>query len=70
MLPYCLKCKKKKKKKRKKRKKQNNNNNKKTESINPKLSKTSKGKTMLSLMWAVCESRKSKFMKSKKQKEY
>ena len=55
---------KKKKKKRKKKKK------KKAESINPKLSKTSNGKTMLSLMCAVCESRKSKFMKSKKQKEY
>ena len=52
---------------KKKRKKQNKT---KTESINPKLSKTSNGKTMLSLMCAVCESRKSKFMKSKKQKEY
>ena len=56
-----------KKKKKKKKKKQNKT---KTESINPKLSKTSNGKTMLSLMCAVCESRKSKFMKSKKQKEY
>ena len=56
-----------KKKKKKKRKKQNKT---KAESINPKLSKTSNGKTMLSLMCAVCESRKSKFMKSKKQKEY
>ena len=55
------------KKKKKKRKKQNKT---KTESINPKISKTSNGKTMLSLMCAVCESRKSKFMKSKKQKEY
>ena len=63
MLSYCLKCKKKKKKRKKK-------NKTKTESINPKLSKTSNGKTMLSLMCAVCESRKSKFMKSKKQKEY
>ena len=61
MLSYCLKCKKKKKKEKNKTK---------TESIKPKLSKSSNGKTMLSLMCAVCESRKSKFMKSKKQKEY
>ena len=63
MLSFFLKC----KKKKKKRKKQNKT---KAESINPTLSKTSNGKTMLSLMCAVCESRKSKFMKSKKQKEY
>ena len=34
-----------------------------TESINPRVSKTNNGKTMLSSKCAVCGSKKSKFMK-------
>ena len=50
MLSYCLKCKKKKKN---------------TESINPKVSKTTNGKTM---KWAICGSKKSKFIKEQQAK--
>ena len=32
--------------------------NKNTENINPKISKTSKGETMLSSKWALCDSQK------------
>ena len=52
MLSYCLKCKKKKKKKKKKN----------TESIGPKVSATSNGKTILS-KYAICGSKKSNFIK-------
>ena len=54
MLSYCLKCKKKKKEKN-------------TESIDPKVSKTSNGKTILSKC-AVCESKISKFIKEQQAK--
>ena len=54
MLSYCLKCKKKKKKN--------------TESINPKVSKTSNGKTMVLSKCAICGSKKSKFIKEQQAK--
>ena len=50
MLSYCLKCKKKKKKKN-------------TESIDPKVSATSNGRTMILSKRAICDSKKSKFIK-------
>ena len=56
MLSYCLKCKKKKKKKKN------------TESINPKVSKTSNGKTMILSECAICGSKKSKFIKEQQAK--
>ena len=34
-----------------------------TESINPKVSKTTNGKTMILSTYAICNSKKSKFMK-------
>ena len=49
MLSYCLKCKKKKKKN--------------TESINPKVLKTSNGKTRVLSRYVICGSKKSKFMR-------
>ena len=55
MLPYCLKCKKKKKKKN-------------TESIDPKFSATSNGKTMTLSKCAICISKKSKFIKKQEAK--
>ena len=39
-----------------------------TESINPRVSKTNNGKTMLSSKWAVCGSKKSRFMKKQEAK--
>ena len=48
MLPYCLKCKKKKKN---------------TESIDPNVSATSNGRTMILSKCAICNSKKSKFVK-------
>ena len=54
MLSYCLKCKKKKKKN--------------TESINPKVSKTTNGKTMILSKCAICGSKKSKFIKEQQAK--
>ena len=51
MLSYCLKCKKKKKKKKN------------TESINPKISATSNGKTMILSNCAICIAKKSIFIK-------
>ena len=53
MLLYCLKCKKKKKN---------------TESINPKVSKTTNGKTMILSKCAICGSKKSKFIKEQQAK--
>ena len=47
MLSYCLKCKKKKN----------------TENINPRVSKTSNGKTMLLSKCAICGSKKSRLMR-------
>ena len=40
------------------------------ENINPRVSKTSNGKTMLLSKCAIYGSRKSKFIKNKKQMEY
>ena len=54
MLSYCLKCKKKKKKN--------------TESINPKLSKTTNGRAMILSTCAICGSKKSKFIKEQEAK--
>ena len=58
MLSYCLKCKKKKKKKKKK----------KTESISPRVSATSNGRTMILSKCAICGSKKSKFIKKQEAK--
>ena len=52
MLSYCLKCKKKKN----------------TESINPKVLKTTNGKTMILLKCAICGSKKSKVIKEQQAK--
>ena len=41
-----------------------------TENINPRVSKTSNGKTMLLSRRAICGSKKSRFIKMKKQKDY
>ena len=60
MLFYCLKCKKNKKKTT--RKKQ-------TESIDPKVSPTSNGRTMILSKCAICDSKKSKFIKKQEAKE-
>ena len=54
MLSYCLKCKKKKKKK--------------TESIHPKVSATSNGKTMILSDCPICGAKKSKFVKKTRSK--
>ena len=54
MLSYCLKCKKKKKKN--------------TGSINPKVSKTTNGKTMILSKCTICGSKKSKFIKKQQAK--
>ena len=51
-LSYCLKCKKKKN----------------TESINPKISATSNGKTMILSKCAICGAKKSKFIKKQEAK--
>ena len=39
-----------------------------TESINPKVSKTTNGKTMILSKWAICGSKKSKFIKEQQAK--
>ena len=39
-----------------------------TESINPKVSKTSNGKTMVLSKCAICDSKKSKFIKEQQAK--
>ena len=39
-----------------------------TESINPKVSKTSNGKTMILSKCAICDSKKSKFIKEQQEK--
>ena len=57
MLSYCLKCKKKKKKKKKN-----------TESINPRVSATSNGRTMILSKGAICGSKKLKFIKNQEAK--
>ena len=54
MLSYCLKCKKKKKKN--------------TESIDPKVSATSNGRTMILSKCAICGIKKSKFIKKQEAK--
>ena len=54
MLSYCLKCKKKKN----------------TENINPKVSKTNNGKTMMLSKCTIGGSKKSKFIKKRKQAKY
>ena len=41
-----------------------------TESIDPKVSSTSNGRTMILSKCAMCGSNKSKFIKNKKQKDY
>ena len=56
MLSYCLKCKKKKKKKKN------------TESIDPKVSATRNGKTMILSKCAICGSKISKFIKKTRSK--
>ena len=54
MLYYCLKCKKKKKKN--------------TDSINPRVSATSNGRTVILSKCAICGSEKSKFIKNQEAK--
>ena len=56
-LSYCFKCKKKKKKKKKN-----------PESIDPKVSATSNGRTMILSKCDICGSKKSKFIKKTKSK--
>ena len=56
MLSYCLKCKKKKQKKKS------------TESIDPKVSATSNGKTIILSKCAICGSKRSKFIKKQEAK--
>ena len=41
-----------------------------TENINPRVSKTSNGRTLVLSKCAICSSRKSRFLKIKKQKDY
>ena len=41
-----------------------------TGNIDPKISGTSNGKTMILSKCAICGSKKSKFIKNKKQKDY
>ena len=41
-----------------------------TEKINSKVSNTGNGKTMLLSKWAVCGAKKSRFIRSKKQRDY
>ena len=43
---------------------------KKTENINPRVSNTSNGKTVLLSKCVICRSKKSRFIKDKKQKDY
>ena len=55
MLSCCLKCKKKKKN---------------TDSINPKVSASSNGRTMILSKCAICGSKNQNLLKIKKQKDY
>ena len=41
-----------------------------TKNINPQVSSTSNGKLMILSKCAICSSKKSRFMKIKKQKDY
>ena len=41
-----------------------------TENINPRVSKISNGRTMVLSKCAICDSKKSRFIKNKKQKDY
>ena len=41
-----------------------------TENINPRVSNTSNGKTMILSKCAICGSKSSRFIKNKKQNEY
>ena len=41
-----------------------------TENINPRVSKTSNGRTMVLSKCVICGSKKSRFIKIKKQKDY
>ena len=41
-----------------------------TESINPRVSKTNNGKTMILLKCAICGSKKLRFIKNKKQVQH
>ena len=41
-----------------------------TENINPKVSKTSNNRVMVLSKCAICSSKKSRFLKTKKQKDY
>ena len=41
-----------------------------TESINPKVLKTTNGKTMILSTYAICDSKKSKFIKEQQAKEF
>ena len=56
MLYYCLKCKKKKKEKKN------------TESIDPKVSATNNGRTMILSKCVICGSKKSKLIKKQEAK--
>ena len=41
-----------------------------TENVNPRVSKTSNGRTMILSKFAIYNSKKSRFIKIKKQKDY
>ena len=41
-----------------------------TKNINPQVSSTSNGKMMILSKCAICDSKKSRFIKNKKQKDY
>ena len=41
-----------------------------TENINPLVSSTSNGKVMILSKWAICGSKKSKFINKQEQKDY
>ena len=41
-----------------------------TENINPRVSNTSNGRTMILSKCAICDSRKPRFIKTKKQEDY
>ena len=57
MLSYCLQCKKKKKKKKENAK-----------SVNPRVTKTNNGKTMILSKCTICDSKKSRFIKKTRSK--
>ena len=56
MLSYCLQCKKKKKKKEN------------AKSVNPRVTKTNNGKTMILSKCTICDSKKSRFIKKTRSK--